>query len=321
MSDAVTTPSADTSAPAADSGGAEASPSQAQPADASAQMRLHLAKKREKRAEPKAEDKPASTPEPEPEEPQEAAEAEPDEQKKPEDDAEPEDDAKPHWAKKLKAEVESAHKKVAEYDGKMRHLTNGARAAHAKISDLTVATEHYKAYASWLEKQVELAGFEVPQVQRDLFAQKLELATLKAQQQRGTVASNDAAVKQAANKIRERANAVISKFPELDPQKNPEARAFWATALAVSPDPKVPAPKLDDLEAQAEAWAMIRRGRSLMADEAAKKKAAPQPRVAPQPTMASQRGVGGRPTPGKQQPITAATMRDYIAKKRASRGA
>ena len=315
MSDTVTTPAAVSSAPPAEGGGG-APVADKQPADVGAQMRLHLAKRQEERvdADP-GKDADAGAPD-------EAPDGDDVEEKSDDAEAEPDDEAKPHWAKKLKGELEAAHKKVAEFDGRMRNLTAGARAARDRIADLTVAAEHHAAYAKWLEQQIDLAGYEVPQVQRDLFAQKLELATLKAAQQRGQSQGHEAQVEQIRGKIVERARSVIGKFPELDPQKNPDARAFWQAALAVSPDPNIPAPKLDDLEAQAEAWAMIRRGRRLLDDEAKKKAAQPQQRAAQQrPTVAGQRGTTGRPSPQKQQPITAKTMADYLAKKRAGRGA
>ncbi len=315
MSDAVTTPAVP-AAPSSEGGGV-APVADKQPADVGAQMRLHLAKRQEERADAKpdaevGEKVDAGAPD-------EAPDGE-DAEKKP-DEAEPDDEAKPHWAKKLKGELEAAHKKVAEFDGRMKNLTAGARAARDRIADLTVTAEHHAAYAKWLEQQIDLAGYEVPQVQRDLFAQKLELATLKAAQQRGQSQGHETQVEQIRGKIVERARAVIGKFPELDPQKNPEARAFWQATLAVSPDPNVPAPKLDDLEKVAEAWTMVRRGQRLMEDEAKKKAAQPQQRQAPKPTVAGQRGTTGRASPQKQQPITAKTMHEYLARKRAARGA
>ena len=317
MSDAVTSPTLAQAAAGETAGSAAPSPDAKQPADAGKAMRLHLAKRQdERKAEPKAEE---SVDDADLGAAEQGDESEAD---KPAEDAEPADDAKPHWAKKLKGDLETAQKKIGEYDQKMRHVTEGARAARDKIADLTVQAEHHKAYATWLEQQIDLAGYEVPQVQRDLYAQKLELATLKAQAARGQSQTNDAAVQQLASNLTGRANALIAKFPELNPKTNPDARAFWQAAMAVSPDPRVPAPKLDDLEAQAEAWAAIRRGRKLLDEEQKRKKAAPPPPQSQrQPTVAGQRGAGGKPTPQKQAPITARTMQDYIAKKRAARGA
>lgn len=313
MSDAVTPTLSQVAAGITDGQAAPATSKPAdgkQPADAGKAMRLHLAKRQEERKD---------EPEPEAGAPDEAPEAE---VKADEPEAEPADDAKPHWAKKLKGDLEAAQRKVGEHSAQMQRVAEGARLARDRISDLTVQAEHHKAYAEWLEKQIDLAGYEVPQVQRDLFAQKLELATLKASAQRGQAQTNDAAVSDLKGKLVARANALIGKFPELDPKVNPDARAFWQAALAVSPDPKVPAPKLDDLEAQAEAWAAIRRGRKLLDAEATRKKAAPPPPAQkPTPTVAGQRGAGGKPTPQKQAPISAKTMHDYIAKKRAARGA
>lgn len=182
----------------------------------------------------------------------------------------------PEVAKKL-AETE---KRATENE---RLLKQGATLAAAKIADLTDDAAHWKGLFERAERAVKrLTGrtvdgrfVEGPGFDRldlDLAEQRLAHKKLQRQMSARTAVDTSAQVETQATAAKTRAAALIAKHPELDPKTNPLAEGFWRTQFAQWTDAgELPA----TLEHDAEAWAMVARGRQLAAMRAAQVPTAP----------------------------------------------
>ena len=153
------------------------------------------------------------------------------------------------WAHKVKADLEASTKKIAEFKkiAKAGHSEN--RELRSQIEDLTSDAEHYKGLFERLVAGLKGQGFEVDPLEMQLAERDRELGRFKRRGDRESKASKDAQVSSLAGSIKQRVDAMVTKYPELNPRTSKEAAdylRFWMTSERFS---------LDTLERDLESFA------------------------------------------------------------------
>lgn len=209
----------------------------------------------------------------------------------------------------VQAHVSDLEKRYHEADEKLR---NGAALAADRIADITDERDHYKALFEGLRGAVRknFNGADVDELELRLAEQKLAIKRHERGSSKRQQEQTQAQVGQLATNIKAQCQAVIAKHPALDPKQNPAARAFWEARLMV-PEGGVP-PSLDDLERDAEAWAMIYRGRALVAAQQQQGGEA-TPRATPQPQSVIPHGQAG--SQGASVPVNVGGRGAHVSNK------
>ena len=165
----------------------------------------------------------------------------------------PEKIERDHWAAKLKGEAETAKKEATEVkatlDRAKREWSDAYAKAKDEIDDAKADADHYKGLFDRLVAGLKGAGFEVDPLEVQLAERDRELSRFKRQQERGKQAENDAGIKKMAGDIRGRVDALVTKYPELDPKKSKDAADYLRFLLTADPS-RFP---LADLERNLEA--------------------------------------------------------------------
>lgn len=172
----------------------------------------------------------------------------------PEVEAEPAAEAKAerdHWSAKVKGELEAATKKIASFE----KIAREGHAENAKlleqIEDVTSDAEHYKGLFDRLVAGLKAQGFEIDPLEVSLAERDRELNRYKRRGERETKAGQDAQVNKMASDIKGRVEALVSKYPELNPRTNKEAADYLRFRLTADAQ-RFP---LDTLERDLEAFA------------------------------------------------------------------
>ncbi len=187
--------------------------------------------------------------------------------------------------------------RVAEYESKLAEATKreatfsqDRAVADEKIADLTDEVSHFKDLFERACLTIQkVTGRPVDQSE----VVKAELERKVRRYERGDAQRQTqvraAQIEELQTSIVGRSRAIIEKFPDLDPKKSQEADAFWRARL-LGPEGTT----LDNLEADAAAWATIFRGRQVAAHQAAQAAAAPTAPVArTRPDSMLPRGTAG----------------------------
>lgn len=234
----------------------------------------------------------------------------------------PEKIERDHWAAKLKGEAETAKKEATEVkatlDRAKREWSDAYAKAKDEIDDAKADADHYKGLFDRLVAGLKGAGFEVDPLEVQLAERDRELSRFKRQQERGKQAENDAGIKKMAGDIRGRVDALVAKYPELDPKKSKDAADYLRFLLTADPS-RFP---LADLERNLEAFARHQRA----AMGAKQPTPAPvQTAPAPRPAAMTLGDAGARVESGKKQatggPRTDTQIKADFLKRRASRAA
>lgn len=234
----------------------------------------------------------------------------------------PEKIERDHWAAKLKTEAETAKKEATEvkasFDRARREWSDAYAKAKDEIDDAKADADHYKGLFDRLVAGLKGAGFEVDPLEVQLAERDRELSRFKRQQERGKQAENDAGIKKMAGDIRGRVDALVAKYPELDPKKSKDAADYLRFLLTADPS-RFP---LADLERNLEAFARHQRA----AMGAKQPTPAPvQTAPAPRPAAMTLGDAGARVESSKKQaaggPRTDTQIKADFLKRRASRAA
>lgn len=155
------------------------------------------------------------------------------------------------WAAKVKGELDQAKQKIATFEkiAKDGHAENVK--LRDQIEDLTSDAEHYKGLFDRLVAGLKAQGFEVDPIEIQLAERDRELNRYKRKGERETQSGREQQIQQLAGSIKGRVEALVSKYPELDPKKNKEAADYLRFRLTGDPQ-RFP---LDTLERDLEAFA------------------------------------------------------------------
>lgn len=235
----------------------------------------------------------------------------------------PEKIERDHWAAKLKGEAEAAKKEAgdvkATLDRAKREWSDAYAKAKDEIDDAKADADHYKGLFERLVSGLKGAGFEVDPLEVQLAERDRELSRYKRQQERGKQAENDAGIKKMAGDIKGRVDAIITKYPELDPRKSKESADYLRFLLTADPS-RFP---LTDLERNLEAFA--RHQRAAMGARQPTPTPAQSAPMAPRPSAMTLGDAGARVESGKKQtaggPRTDTQIKAEFLKRRASRAA
>lgn len=235
----------------------------------------------------------------------------------------PEKIERDHWAAKLKGEAETAKKEATEVkatlDRAKREWSDAYAKAKDEIDDAKADADHYKGLFDRLVAGLKGAGFEVDPLEVQLAERDRELSRFKRQQERGKQAENDAGIKKMAGDIRGRVDALVAKYPELDPKKSKDAADYLRFLLTADPS-RFP---LADLERNLEAFARHQRA-AMGAKQPAPAPAQVAP-PAPRPAAMTLGDAGARVESGRKQtaggPRTDTQIKADFLKRRASRAA
>lgn len=224
--------------------------------------------------------------------------------------AEPADEEKPHWAKKLKAEHAEATKKVAEYAEREKRWQGAVQQIKHQHQDVTDEVTFWKDTAAAIEGVLNKKGFSLDPVAWEKMQAQHEVKKLKRQLERGRGSTVDTEASKHGDMLRGRFAALMQKFPEADPKKNPAAREFVEDALARW----TRTGSVEFLEDAAERFVLGHRAK-LAAKNAPKKSAIPQ--KPKQTTLTSKRST--LPAPVKGDPLSNKSLKAELASFRASR--
>lgn len=204
------------------------------------------------------------------------------------------------WAKKVKAELEEAKAKVAEFDSVKKQWAKAAADARHEREEISDERDHYKALFDQAAAYLKQIGHEIDPVSLRNADLMREMRRLQRAQQRGQGSAKEEAHAKLVSDVKSKVDSVIAKFPELDPKKNKEAAEFLGMRLRSG--------TLETFEADCRAWVQMQRGKRQLQRTASP--TPPKPTERPEPTtLGGTKSAGAAAAPKKPQLIDERTIK------------
>jgi chromosome segregation ATPase len=199
------------------------------------------------------------------------------------------------WAKKVKAELEQAKAKLAEFDGVKKHWAKQAEDARHERAEISDDRDHFKSLFEQAAAYLKSIGHEIDPLSLKHAETLREMARMKRLHDRGQgTAKEEQHAKRVAD-VRSKVDGIVAKFPELDPKRSKEAAEFLGMRLRSG--------DMTNFEADCRAWVQMQRGKKQL-QRSTQSTPPPKPTERPESTtLGGTRSSGAAQTTKKPQLI------------------